>query len=158
MYRPDYLIGRLVDGLGTERTVDVAEEVKAAPLTTAVEAPAARLVDAAIADAVRERASDVYFEPTEDGLVITSLVMNKETKEILSGPDVFSRGFIHEETKPEILYEAKCIVLESLDKMLENDYEIDRTALQEEIRRELKRFFNRVLDRRPVIYPIVVEI
>ena len=95
---------------------------------------------------------------SEDGLVIASLVINKETHELLSGPDIFSRGFIHEETKPEILYEAKCIIFESIDRQLEEDHQIDCVLLQEEIRRELKRFFNRTLDRRPVIYPIVVEI
>lgn len=95
---------------------------------------------------------------SEDGLVIASLVINKETHEILSGPDIFSRGFIHEETKPEILFEAKCIIFETIDKMLEDDFELDSAALQEDIRRELKRYFNRLLDRRPVIYPIVVEI
>ncbi|MEM5790102.1 MAG: ribonuclease J, partial [Syntrophobacteraceae bacterium] len=95
---------------------------------------------------------------SEDGLVIASLVINKETHELLSGPDVFSRGFIHEETKPEILYEAKCIIYESLDRVIEEGYELDCAALQEDIRRELKRFFNRTLDRRPVIYPIVVKI
>ncbi len=95
---------------------------------------------------------------SEDGLVIASLVINKETHEVLSGPDVFSRGFIHEETKPEIIYEAKCVIYEALDKMLEAEWELDLAALQEDIRRELKRFFNRTLDRRPVIYPIVVEI
>jgi ribonuclease J len=95
---------------------------------------------------------------SEDGLVIASLVVNKETHEILSGPDVFSRGFIHEETKPEILFEAKCIIFEAIDRQLEEDHQLDCTLLQEEIRRELKRFFNRTLDRRPVIYPIVVEI
>ena len=95
---------------------------------------------------------------SEDGLVIASLVINKETHEILSGPDIFSRGFIHEETKPEILYEAKCIIFEAIDRQLEEDHQLDCVLLQEEIRRELKRFFNRTLDRRPVIYPIVVEI
>jgi len=95
---------------------------------------------------------------SEDGLVIASLVINKETHELLSGPDVFSRGFIHEETKPEIIYEAKCIIYECLDRVLAEEIELDCVALQEEIRRELKRFFNRTLDRRPVIYPIVVEI
>jgi ribonuclease J len=95
---------------------------------------------------------------SEDGLVIASLVVNKETHEILSGPDIFSRGFIHEEAKPEILYEAKCIIFETIDRQLEEDHQLDCVLLQEEIRRELKRFFNRTLDRRPVIYPIVVEI
>jgi ribonuclease J len=95
---------------------------------------------------------------SEDGLVIASLVVNKETHEILSGPDIFSRGFIHEEAKPEILYEGKCIIFEAIDRQLEEDHQLDCVLLQEEIRRELKRFFNRTLDRRPVIYPIVVEI
>ncbi len=95
---------------------------------------------------------------SEDGLVIASLVVNKETHEILSGPDIFSRGFIHEETNPEILFEAKCIIFEAIDRQLEEDHQLDCVLLQEEIRRELKRFFNRTLDRRPVIYPIVVEI
>ena len=94
----------------------------------------------------------------EDGLVIASLVINKETGEILSGPDIFSRGFIHEESKPEILDAAKCIIYEILDRLLEEDFEVDCAGLQTEIRRELKRFFNRTLDRRPVIYPIVVDI
>ncbi len=95
---------------------------------------------------------------SEDGLVIATVVINKETKEILSGPDILSRGFIHEETKPEILDDAKCVIFEVFDRLLHEDFEIDPTEIQTEIRRELKRFFNRILDRRPVIYPIVVYI
>jgi type II secretory ATPase GspE/PulE/Tfp pilus assembly ATPase PilB-like protein/ActR/RegA family two-component response regulator len=51
--------------------VEAAEE-PAAPASSdsAVEAPAARLVDATIADAVRERASDIHLEPTDTGLII----------------------------------------------------------------------------------------
>lgn len=95
---------------------------------------------------------------SEDGLVIVSLVVNKESREILSGPDILSRGFIHEETKPEILDGAKCLILEIFDRLQEDDFELDCMDLQAEIRRELKRFFSRILDRRPVIYPIVVDI
>lgn len=95
---------------------------------------------------------------SEDGLVIVSLVIDKETKEILSGPDILSKGFIQEETKPEILDSAKCVVFEILDRLLEQDFEVDCSLLQGEIQRELKRFFNRVLYRRPVIYALVVDI
>lgn len=95
---------------------------------------------------------------SEDGLVIVSLVIDKETKEVLSGPDILSKGFIQEETKPEILDSAKCVVFEILDRLLEQDFEVDCSLLQGEIHRELKRFFNRVLYRRPVIYALVVDI
>jgi ribonuclease J len=95
---------------------------------------------------------------SEDGFVIASLVINKETKEILSGPDILSKGFIRERRKAEILEAAKCIVFEVFDRTLEQGFEIDCVELQSEIKRELKRFFNQVLERRPVIYPIVAEI
>lgn len=94
----------------------------------------------------------------EDGVVIVSMVINEETKEILSGPDVLSRGFILEDIKPEILEAAQCIVLEVFDKLLEQGFEFDASDVQVEITRELKRFFSRVLDRRPFIYPIVIDV
>ncbi len=95
---------------------------------------------------------------SEDGFVIVSLVINRETKEILSGPDVLSKGFIRERRKAEVLDAAKGLVFEVFDRLLEQDFEIDCAELQSEIKRELKRFFNQTLDRRPVIYPIVAEI
>jgi len=70
LYRPERSIERLVKGLGTEATVQAAAEPPAGGVATTVEGPAARLVDAAITDAVHERASDLYFEPSEQGLDI----------------------------------------------------------------------------------------
>jgi type IV pilus assembly protein PilB len=69
VYRPERSLERLVDGLGTARTGDAAPG-GAAKTASPVEAPAARLVDAAIADAVRERASDIHIDPTEQGLTV----------------------------------------------------------------------------------------
>ena len=72
VYRPERSIERLVSGLGAQATIEtVVEERDAGETASAsVEAPAARLVDATIADAVRERASDIHFEPGERGLAI----------------------------------------------------------------------------------------
>ena len=70
-YRPERSIERLVDGLGTTGTVETSvEDVKVYDTGTAVDAPVAKLVDATISDAVRERASDVHFEPFDSGLVV----------------------------------------------------------------------------------------
>lgn len=95
---------------------------------------------------------------SEDGFVVASVVINKETKEILRGPEILSKGFVHEQTKPEVLEEAKCVILEVFDRLLEQDFELDLVELKTEIQRELRRFFNQILDRRPVVYPIVAEI
>lgn len=95
---------------------------------------------------------------SEDGLVIATLVLDKNSHEILNGPDLITRGFILEETKPELLDAAKCIIFEVLDRQLNEGYDLDCADLQLEVRRELKRFFHGVLERRPVIYAIIIEI
>jgi type II secretory ATPase GspE/PulE/Tfp pilus assembly ATPase PilB-like protein/ActR/RegA family two-component response regulator len=70
IYHPGRSIDRLVSGLGSARTTESIGDARAALVASAVEGPAARLVDAAIADAVHERAGDILFEPSEQGLVI----------------------------------------------------------------------------------------
>ncbi len=95
---------------------------------------------------------------SEDGMVIAALILNKETQELVSGPDILSRGFIHEDAKPELIDEAKSVVYDTIDRLINDNAELDRMVLQEEIRRELKRFFNRALSRRPVIYSLVFEV
>ena len=69
IYRPERSIERLVGGLGTQATVEPTEQAKPAA-ALAVDVPATRLVEATIADAARERATDIHFEPVEQGLVI----------------------------------------------------------------------------------------
>ncbi len=71
IYRPERSIERLVGGLGPQAQVETVDETEPTPeVTAAVDAPTARLVDATIADAVRERASDIHFEPGEHAMVI----------------------------------------------------------------------------------------
>ncbi len=95
---------------------------------------------------------------SEDGLVIATLVINKQTRSILSGPDLLSKGFIHEDSKPEVLDSAKHIITEVFHRIIQDDFELDCSLLQAEIKRELKRFFNRILYRRPVIYVLLTDI
>ena len=95
---------------------------------------------------------------SEDGMVLVTLVISKESREVLNGPEVVSRGFILEETKPEILERARCLILDALERFRSDKEVMDCGDFQLEIRRELKRFFQKTLERRPFIYPIVVEI
>ncbi len=94
----------------------------------------------------------------EDGLVIVSIVIDQEFRDILSGPDVFSRGFVSEDLNSEVLYCAQCLILEIFDRFMEEGLTPDTGEIQRRIRKELRKFFYRVLGRRPVIYPIVVEV
>jgi type II secretory ATPase GspE/PulE/Tfp pilus assembly ATPase PilB-like protein len=71
LYRPEASVERLLGGLETAE-VDTELEVATvqASRDPALEAPVAKLVGALLAEAVRDRASDVHFDPDEGGLVV----------------------------------------------------------------------------------------
>jgi len=66
-YQPERAINRLLDGFDTPSIETIEEETPGAPRDPALDAPMARLVDAMIADGVREGASDIHAEPLSDG-------------------------------------------------------------------------------------------
>ena len=72
LYRPEASVERLLGGL--EAAEDVTEVEPEAAVEQArdpaLEAPVAKLVGALLAESVRDRASDVHFDPEESGLVV----------------------------------------------------------------------------------------
>jgi ribonuclease J len=92
-----------------------------------------------------------------DGVVIALLAVNEQTGEIVYGPDIISRGFVFEDQSGFILEDAKRIVLEVLNE-IENPAHIDWTEVGPDIKRRLKRFFFKVIERSPLILPIIIPI
>ena len=99
----------------------------------------------------------------EHGMVIPLVVIDEATGEIMAGPDMISKGFIFDEDASYLLEEAKCLVLEVFDRLAEERMEagalvVDVTEIQVEVRRELKKFFYHILERRPVIIPQIIAL
>lgn len=86
---------------------------------------------------------------------MVQVVLNNQTGELLSGPDIISRGFISEEEYPELIQEAKERVVEIL-YLRQKEGIKNWPDIQEEIRKTLKRLFDRSLERRPVILPLII--
>ncbi|OGR39757.1 MAG: ribonuclease J, partial [Desulfovibrionales bacterium GWA2_65_9] len=89
-----------------------------------------------------------------EGMVVVLLVMDKETGEITLGPDIVSKGFVFEQQYAHLLEDAKCVVLEEV----ENSPKGNIKKLKERVRMALRRFFRTVLDRDPVVVPLVIAI
>ncbi|MGD0485097.1 MAG: ATPase, T2SS/T4P/T4SS family [Gemmatimonadales bacterium] len=70
VYRPERPIDRLLNGLGSTATVVSAGDARAGASSSGTDTPAAKLVEATIADAVKERASAILFEPKEQSLLV----------------------------------------------------------------------------------------
>jgi len=93
---------------------------------------------------------------SSDGLVLAILAIDQHSGEIIAGPDLLSRGFIIEENGQEYLDRAKGVVLETL-RNITAESRTDSMEVKEEVRKSLKRFFARTLERRPVIVPFIME-
>jgi ribonuclease J len=89
-----------------------------------------------------------------EGMVVVLLVIDKETGEITLGPDIVSKGFVFEQQYAHLLEDAKCVVLEEV----ENSPKGNIKKLKERVRMALRRFFRTVLDRDPVVVPLVIAI
>jgi ribonuclease J len=93
---------------------------------------------------------------SQDGMVVVIIAIDQATGEIIYGPDIVSRGFVFEDESQQYLDEAKKVVLDTL--ALKNvDVLADWGEVKLEVRRVLRRFFNKTIDRRPVILPLILE-
>jgi ribonuclease J len=94
---------------------------------------------------------------SQDGMVVVIIAINQATGEIIYGPDIVSRGFVFEDESQEYLDETKKVVL---DMLAAHSAEVmrDWDEVKMEVRRILRRFFNKTIERRPVILPVIMEI
>lgn len=87
----------------------------------------------------------------DEGVVIVLLVLDELTGQVLLGPEVLSKGFVFKQQYSHLLEDSKCIVLD----VLEDDFVLNEEKLGEKIRIAMRRFFRGVLERDPVVVPVV---
>jgi len=92
-----------------------------------------------------------------DGVVIALLVIDEQTGEISYGPDIISRGFVFEDDSGTILEDAREQVMEVLSD-IENPEHTDWPDIAPDIKRKLKRYFYKVIERSPLILPIIIPV
>jgi ribonuclease J len=91
----------------------------------------------------------------EDGLVVAILGIAQQTGELLSGPDLLSRGFLPSNDGEDFAAakEAVCAALNELPPESRTDIGV----VKEQVRLSLRRHFRRTFGRRPVVLPFVME-
>jgi ribonuclease J len=93
---------------------------------------------------------------SEDGMVLAVMAIHQQSGELVAGPDLISRGFMRDEEGEEILEQARKVVLETLSG-INREARTDPAELQEEVRKALRRYFRKRLERRPVVLPYIIE-
>jgi ribonuclease J len=94
---------------------------------------------------------------SQDGILIIVLTMNRETGEVVSGPDIVSRGFVYVRESEELMEEARTRVEQALDRCQEERV-VEWGAIKSNIRDALGRYLFDKTRRRPMILPIIMEV
>src|SRR5438094_6260185 len=93
---------------------------------------------------------------SEDGMVLAVMAIHQQSGELVSGPDLISRGFVRDEEGEEILEQARKVVLETLSG-INREARTDPAELQEEVRKALRRYYRKRLERRRAALPYIIE-
>ena len=94
---------------------------------------------------------------SQDGLIIIVLSMNSQSGEIVSGPDVISRGFVYVKDSENLMEEVKLVLREEIYE-LKSKHVTDWTTIKSSLRDRVRDLIFAKTKRNPMILPIIMEV
>lgn len=93
---------------------------------------------------------------SQDGILTAVLAIDKDAKEIISGPDIISRGFVYVKDSNDLLNETTDLIKREVEYCLDNDI-LDWYSIKSKIKSSLGHFLYTKTKRKPMIIPVIVE-
>ena len=93
----------------------------------------------------------------EEGVVVVIVTVDARTGELITGPEIVTRGWVYEAEAADLIEEAKAAVRASLAEAAAEGA-TDFETIRRHARRSLGRFINNRTRRRPAIIPVVLEV
>ena len=95
----------------------------------------------------------------ESGIVIISCTLDKNTKKIVGGPEILTRGFIYVKESQDLLEETKRLSKEVIESNIEtNAKRVDYTKIKNDVREVLGKFFYNQTEDKPMIITVIQEV
>ena len=92
----------------------------------------------------------------EDGILVVTLTLDRDTGSVRAGPDLISRGVIEPELSGRLMADARSEVLASIRRLAETRQDLN--LLQETIHEAVSKTVYRQTRRRPMVIPVITEI
>lgn len=93
----------------------------------------------------------------EDGILIVVLTLEKGSNQLLSGPDIVSRGFVYVRESESLMEEARKVLSGAVEDCLMSKH-ADWTKIKLVIRDTMNEFIWKRTKRRPMILPIIMDV
>ena len=92
----------------------------------------------------------------EDGILVVTLTLDRDTGSVRAGPELVSRGVIEPELSAKLMADARKAALESIERFADSHPEL--SLLQEAIHDAVSQTVYKRTRRRPMVIPVVTEI
>jgi ribonuclease J len=91
---------------------------------------------------------------SEDGLIIVVVTIQRETGNVITGPDIISRGFVYVRESEPFMDEVKQVCKEAVLKCEGRNWSSKKGAIKD----TLREYIYQKTKRKPMILPILIEI
>ena len=92
----------------------------------------------------------------EEGVVVVVLAVDSRSGEIVTGPEIITRGWVHAPEAEELLDDARAAVVKAVAEVVASGSR-EADALRRAARRAVGKIVNERTKRRPMIVPVVME-
>jgi len=92
----------------------------------------------------------------EDGILVVTLALDRDTGSVRAGPDLVSRGVIEPELSTRLMADAREAALESIQRLADSHPEL--SLVQEAVHDAVSKTVYKQTRRRPMVIPVITEI
>ena len=93
----------------------------------------------------------------QDGMIVVVVSMSGEDGQVISGPDIITRGFVYVKESEALMEELRRVAVEALTRCADRNIR-DWAAIKGEIKGELSNFLYKKTKRNPMILPVIMEV
>jgi ribonuclease J len=94
---------------------------------------------------------------SEEGVVVVIVTVDSATGEIVTGPEIVTRGWVYAPEAEDLIEDAKQVVRESIAEAA-REGATDFDTIRRHARKSLGRFIDERTRRRPAVIPVVMEV
>ena len=92
-----------------------------------------------------------------DGFVVIVVLLNNTTGELISDPEIITKGLLYEEKSQKLLHEAT-MMIKNLINQSDINLKTDAYEIKKKIRKAMNKFLYKKLMRSPMVLPIIMEV
>ena len=93
----------------------------------------------------------------QDGMLVVCVNLSSQNGEVISGPDIITRGFIYVKESDEMMEELRQVAMEAIERCQRKRVR-DWSAIKSAIKNDLSGYLYKTTKRNPMILPVIMEI